>query len=211
MEKNKSNYMVRLVGNNKIRTAIFISGKGSNMKNLIKFSKIKNSPIVIDFVLSNNKKANCINYLKKNKIDFKNVGGYYPCNHEIDDLDMLYFLRNKKANISLPIIRENNQMDFFEWTNKDPLKINKYGIAEPTLGKKIYPDIIFVPLVAYDDDLNRLGYGGGFYDRYLEKVSKIKKIFKIGLGFSYQEIKKIPINKYDKKLDLIITEKKIIQ
>ena len=49
---------------------------------------------------------------------------------------MLYFLRNKKANISLPIIRENNQMDFFEWTNKDPLKINKYGIAEPTLGKK---------------------------------------------------------------------------
>ena len=65
--------------------------------------------------------------------------------------------------------------------------------------------------MAYDDDLNRLGYGGGFYDRYLEKVSKIKKIFKIGLGFSYQEIKKIPINKYDKKLDLIITEKKIIQ
>ena len=102
-------------------------------------------------------------------------------------------------------------MNFFEWTNKDPLKINKYGIVEPILGKKIYPDIIFVPLVAYDDDLNRLGYGGGFYDRYLEKVSKIKKIFKIGLGFSYQKIKKIPINKYDKKLDLIITEKKIIQ
>ena len=102
-------------------------------------------------------------------------------------------------------------MDFFEWKNKDLLKINKYGIAEPTLEKKIYPDIIFVPLVAYDDDFNRLGYGGGFYDRYLEKVSKIKKIFKIGLGFSYQKIKKIPINKYDKKLDLIITEKKIIQ
>ncbi len=99
-------------------------------------------------------------FLKKNKINFKNVGGYYPCNHEIDDLDVLNFLRNKKANISLPIIRENNQMDFFEWTNKNPLKINKYGIAEPALGKKIYPDLIFVPLVAYDDDLNRLRYGG---------------------------------------------------
>ena len=59
--------------------------------------------------------------------------------------------------------------------------------------------------------INDEGYGGGFYDRYLEKISKIKKIFKIGLGFSYQEIKKIPINKYDKKLDLIVTEKKIIQ
>ena len=150
-------------------------------------------------------------FFKKNKINFKNVGGYYPCNHEIDDLEMLNFLRNKKSIISLPMIRENNQMDFFEWTNNDPLKINKYGIAEPISIKKIYPDLIFVPLVAYDDNLNRLGYGGGFYDRYLEKIVKIKKIFKIGLGFSYQKLKKIPINKYDKRLDLIITEKKFIQ
>ena len=150
-------------------------------------------------------------FLIKNKINFKNVGGYYPCNHEIDDLNMLNFFRNKKKNISLPIIRENNQMDFFEWTNKNPLKINKYGIPEPISLNKIYPDVIFVPLVAYDDDLNRLGYGGGFYDRYLEKIEKIKKILKIGLGFSYQKLKKIPINKFDKKLDLIMTEKKIIQ
>ena len=150
-------------------------------------------------------------FIKKNKINFKNVGGYYPCNYEIDDLKLLNFLRNKGSNISLPIITENNQMDFFEFTNSDPLKINKYGIAEPISVKKIYPDTIFVPLVAYDKALNRLGYGGGFYDRYLEKIGKIKKIFKIGLGFSYQELKKIPINKYDKKLDLVITEKKIIQ
>ena len=51
---------------------------------------------------------------------------------------MLNFLRYKKINISLPIIKENKQMDFFEWTNKDPLKINKYGIAEPISLKKIY-------------------------------------------------------------------------
>ena len=149
-------------------------------------------------------------FLKKNKINFKNVGGYYPCNYEIDDLDMLNFLRNKKANISLPIIRENNQMDFFEWTNKDPLKINKYGIAEPISLKKIYPDLIFVPLVAYDKNLNRLGYGGGFYDRYIEKIIQIKKIVKIGLAFSYQELKVVPVNNFDKKLDYIVTENKII-
>ncbi len=77
--------------------------------------------------------------------------------------------------------------------------------------RKLIQIIIFVPLVAYDDDLNRLGYGGGFYDRYLERIGKIKNILKVGLGFSYQELKKIPVNKYDKKLDLIITEKKIIQ
>ena len=150
-------------------------------------------------------------FLQTNKINFQNVGGYYPCNHEIDDLDILSFLSNKGASISLPKIKENNQMDFFDWKNKDPLKINKYGIAEPISGNKVLPDIIFVPLVAYDNDLNRLGYGGGFYDRYLEKIDKIKKTFKIGLAFSYQKLKKIPINKHDKKLDLIITEKKIIQ
>ena len=149
-------------------------------------------------------------FLKKNKINFKNVGGYYPCNYEIDDLKILNFLRNKRAHISLPIVRENNQMDFFQWINEDPLKINKYGIAEPISLKKVYPDIIFVPLVAYDKNLNRLGYGGGFYDRYIEKIIQIKKIVKIGLAFSYQELKVIPISKLDKKLDFIITEKKII-
>ena len=150
-------------------------------------------------------------FLKKNNINFKSIGGYYPSNYEIDDLEILNFFRKKNINISLPVIRENNQMDFFKWSIDDPLKINKYGIPEPISSKKVYPDIIFVPLVAYDISLNRLGYGGGFYDRYLDKLTKIKKILKIGLAFSYQELKKIPINKHDKKLDFIINEKKIIQ
>ena len=70
MDQKKSNYMVKSTGI-KIRTAIFISGNGSNMKNLIKFSKIKNSPIKVDMVISSNKKSKAIQYLKKNKIDFK--------------------------------------------------------------------------------------------------------------------------------------------
>ena len=74
---------------------------------------------------------------------------------------------------------------------------------------KTVPDLIFVPLVGYDNNLNRLGYGGGFYDRYFEKNSKKKKIIKIGLAFSFQKIKKLPVNKFDKKIDRIITEKKI--
>ena len=102
-------------------------------------------------------------------------------------------------------------MDFFKWPNNDPLKINQFGIPEPTSSKKIYPDILLVPLVAYDNHLNRLGYGGGFYDRYIEKIEKIKKVIKIGLAFSYQKIKNIPLSKYDKKLDFIITEKEILK
>ena len=152
-----------------------------------------------------------LSFLKINRYNFKNLGGYYPSNFEIDDLEILKVLEKKKFKISLPIIKKNNQMDFFEWSNDDPLKINKYGIPEPISLKILYPDILLVPLVAYDKDLNRLGYGGGFYDRYIEKIEKIKKVIKIGLAFSYQKLKSVPINQHDKKLDYIVTEKEILK
>ena len=147
-------------------------------------------------------------FLNLNINNFKTLGGYYPSNFEIDDLEILEFLEKKNFKISLPTIRKNNQMDFFKWSKNDLLKINRYGIPEPVLSKIIYPDILLVPLVGYDKDLNRLGYGGGYYDRYIEKIEKFKKVIKIGLAFSYQKLKIIPINQYDKKLDFIITEKK---
>ena len=99
-------------------------------------------------------------------------------------------------------------MDFFYWSTKDPLVINKYGIPEPISNKVKYPDILLVPLVAYDKNLNRIGYGGGFYDRYIKKIKKNKKIITIGLAYSFQKVKKMPINEYDIKLDFIVTEKK---
>ena len=150
-------------------------------------------------------------FLKKNNLKFKSLGGYYPCNYEIDDIEILNFYEKKKIKISFPIIKSKNQMDFFEYTTKHPFEINKYGILEPMSLKKIYPDILFIPLVAFDKNLNRLGYGGGFYDRYLEKIENIKNIVKIGIAFSYQKVKKIPTTNYDKKLDYIITEKEIIR
>jgi 5-formyltetrahydrofolate cyclo-ligase len=98
-------------------------------------------------------------------------------------------------------------MDFFQWSSKDPLTINKYGIPEPTSKKIIYPNILLVPLLAFDKYLNRIGYGGGYYDRYIKKIKTKKKILTIGLAYSFQKVKEIPVNKYDKKLDYIITEK----
>jgi 5-formyltetrahydrofolate cyclo-ligase len=98
-------------------------------------------------------------------------------------------------------------MDFLNWSTDDPLEINNYGIPEPTSKKIQLPDILLVPIVAYDKDCNRIGYGGGFYDRYIKKINKIKKIITIGLAYSFQEVKKISINKHDMKLDFIITEK----
>ena len=152
-----------------------------------------------------------ISFFKTNRLNLKNVGGYYPSNYEIDDLDILDLLEKKNFKISLPIIKKNNQMNFYSWSRNDPLKINKFGIPEPVSTKVFYPDILFLPLVAFDSSLNRLGYGGGYYDRYIEKIEKIKKITKIGLAFSFQKISSIPINQYDKKLDFIVTEKEILK
>ena len=102
-------------------------------------------------------------------------------------------------------------MNFYSWSRNDPLKINKFGIPEPVSSNIFYPDILLVPLVAYDSSLNRLGYGGGYYDRYIEKIDKIKKVTKIGLAFSFQRILSIPIDQYDKRLDFIVTEKEILR
>ena len=145
--------------------------------------------------------------LKNKKIVNKVIGGYYPYNNEIDVMEILKKFERKNTCISLPKIKKNFQMDFYEWSSQDPLFINKYGIPEPTSNKIVYPNILIVPLVAYDKYLNRLGYGGGFYDRYIKKIKKRKKIFTIGLGYAFQKIKKVPINKYDIKLDFIISEK----
>jgi|TARA_B110000008_G_scaffold11634_1_gene11143 5-formyltetrahydrofolate cyclo-ligase len=173
-----------------------------------KILKLRKNNTNKNFKINSNK---FFSFLKKNKYNLKNLGGYYPSNYEIDDLEILRLLEKRNYNISLPIIKRNNQMNFFKWSNNDPLRINKYGIPEPISSKIFYPDILLVPLVGYDNHLNRLGYGGGFYDRYIEKIEKIKKIVKIGLAFSYQKLKSVPINQYDKKLDFIITEKEILK
>ena len=165
----------------------------------------------------NNKKNIQINFsqilriLKKEKINKKTIGGYYPVNFEIDDLKILKDLEKKKFIISLPVVKKNFKMDFYKWSFSDPLKINRYGIPEPETKDLVYPDIILVPLVAFDKNLNRLGYGGGYYDRLIEKLSKKKKIIKIGLALSVQKIEKVPINKYDQKLDFIITNEYIAE
>jgi len=148
--------------------------------------------------------------IKKNYLIKKSVGGYFPVNSEVDDLEILKEFAKRNYQISLPVIKKNFNMDFYKWSFDDPLKINQYGIPEPNSKKLIYPDVILVPLVAFDNNLNRLGYGGGYYDRVIKKLNKKKKILKIGLAFSNQKINNVPITRYDKKLDYIVTDKYIL-
>ena len=156
-------------------------------------------------------KIDILNNLKK-KIDFKNktIAGYFPINHEISILNLLQDLKKRNNKIVFPKIK-NSLMSFYRWERINFLTINNLGIPEPnTSKKKEIPDIMFIPLVAFDKYKNRLGYGGGFYDRYLKNAKNKKKIVKIGCAFSFQKINKLPTELHDEKLDLIITEKKII-
>jgi 5-formyltetrahydrofolate cyclo-ligase len=166
--------------------------------------KINKKNIQIDFNL-------IIKILKKEKINKKTIGGYYPVNFEIDDLTLLKKLEKNRFIISLPVIRKNFQMNFYKWSFSDILKVNKYGIPEPETTNIVYPDILLIPLLAFDKNLNRLGYGGGYYDRLIEKLSKKKNIIKIGLALSIQKIDKVPINVFDQKLDYIVTNKNILK
>ena len=177
----------------KLRTKILKIREKNNKKNIqIEFNQI-------------------IKILKKEKITKKTIGGYYPVNFEVDDLEVLKKFEKNRFNISLPVIKKNFLIDFYKWSFFDPLKINKYGIPEPETKNIVYPDIILVPLIAFDENLNRLGYGGGYYDRLIAKISKKKKIMKIGLALSVQKINEVPINKYDKRLDYIVTNKYILK
>ena len=148
-----------------------------------------------------------IKILRKRKYKNKILGGYYPYNYEIDIMPLVEKFQRLNYCITLPKIGMNSEMNFFQWSTKDPLSINKFGIPEPISNKTKFPDILLVPLLAFDKNFNRIGYGGGFYDRYINRLKKIKKIITIGVAYSFQKIKKIPVEKYDIKLDFVVTEK----
>tara|TARA_A100001015_G_scaffold297721_1_gene379547 strand:- start:1640 stop:2194 length:555 start_codon:yes stop_codon:yes gene_type:complete len=154
-----------------------------------------------------------INLIKKRGISKKAfISLYYPSSFEVDVLKILKVEYFKKFNFLLPIIQKNKSMEFYKWKHNEILYVNKYGIPEPTKTIKIIPSIMLVPLLAFDKDKNRLGYGKGYYDKYLFKYIKTHKhILTVGVAFSFQKYNKLPVNKKDFKLNFIITEKGIIK
>ena len=167
-------------------------------KNILKKRKNNFKKTNINYSLL--KKIFKIHKINKNKI----IGGYYPINFEIDCLQILKNLSKEGYKISLPVTKENKTMNFFEWSFNEILILSSLGIPQPNKLKKVIPDVLLVPLVAFDRFNNRLGYGGGFYDRYLNDN---KKILSIGFAFSCQKVNRLEINPFDKKLDVILTEK----
>ena len=149
---------------------------------------------------------------KKYKKKYVNLSSYYPASFEANTLKLFETGFINKLRIFLPVLKENNAMHFYEWKKNDVLKINQFGMLEPAiLSNHIVPDIMLIPLLAYDNQNNRLGYGGGFYDRYLNKYLKTNNnILTIGIAFSFQKHHRIPVINNDVKLNYILTEKGIL-
>ena len=152
--------------------------------------------------------------IKKNFLNNKIIiAGYYPSNYEVNIIEFFKLACEKNFKLALPVISSSSKMSFRSWVYQEPLFISKFGTLEPNKrNKEVIPDLVLVPLVAFDNQLNRIGYGKGYYDRSLKKINKIKKkIVSLGIAYSFQKYDKIPTNKHDVKLDYILTERGIIK
>lgn len=140
----------------------------------------------------------------------ENVFCYSAYAGEVETIRLIDSLLEMGKKVCLPLCDKNtNTMSARRINSRTELKSGAYGILEPT-GAEIAPediDFIIVPMVAFDRKRTRLGYGGGYYDRYLPKTKAIK----CGIAYSLQEADKLSKDKHDVPLDMIITEKEVIE
>ena len=137
------------------------------------------------------------------------IAGFYPFRNEINLIPLMKRFIVLGIKICLPITPSKYQtLKFREWTPEDKLVKGKYGILEPNKNSKVLePDLYLVPLLAYDHFGNRLGYGGGYYDRTLNQlISNKRKTNSIGVAFKFQKCKKLPIGEFDIPLNSILNE-----
>ena len=136
------------------------------------------------------------------------VSGFWPIRSEIDPRPALARLLARGHALALPVVlADATTMIFRRWMPGDTLAPAPFGLAQPLPeAAAVDPDVLLVPLAAFDRRGHRIGYGGGFYDRALERLEATGRRFKIGLAFTVQEVARIPAEPHDRRLDLILTE-----
>jgi 5-formyltetrahydrofolate cyclo-ligase len=138
------------------------------------------------------------------------IAGYSPIRSEIDPAPLMRELAAKGALLALPAITARGQsLTFRAWYPNDRLLSGPLGILEPSpAAAEITPDIVLVPLAAFDRLGHRIGYGAGHYDRTLAHLHKSKGFAAIGLAFAAQQVKAVPALQHDVALDYVLTETK---
>ena len=139
------------------------------------------------------------------------VAGYSPIRSELDPTPLMQSLAAQGARLALPVITQRGQsLRFRVWHAGDRLLPGSLGILEPSpAAAEIVPDIVLVPLAAFDRVGHRIGYGAGHYDRTLAHLHKSKGFAAIGLAFAAQEVAAVPALQHDVPLDYVLTETKV--
>lgn len=139
----------------------------------------------------------------------KVVAGYMPIRSEIDPLPAMHHLW-RHGPVAVPIVESAAApLRFDTWTPDTPMEAGAFGAMVPRVSVPIVPDVLIVPLVAFNRAGHRLGYGGGFYDRTLAKLRAEQDVLAVGFAYAGQEMADFPIGKYDAPLDAIVTETKV--
>ncbi len=143
-------------------------------------------------------------------LQFNDIMLYYPINNEVDLRYLFLPLKELKKNIWLPVVSGKN-MIFHLYENEQSLKPGAFGIPEPK-SSVIYKGkeescLVFMPGLAFTESRDRLGYGGGYYDRFLAN----RKCYTVAVAFDTQIVKQIPNETHDKRPDMIITDKRTIR
>lgn len=140
------------------------------------------------------------------------VSGYAPIKSEVDPLPLMKTIAGRGLTLALPVIVGlDRPLVFRAWTADTVLVRGPLGIMQPDAdAEEVEPDIVIVPLAAFDRQGHRIGYGAGQYDRTLERLRKSKHIIAIGVALAAQEIAAVPAAAHDVRLDLVLTEREII-
>ena len=140
------------------------------------------------------------------------IGGYYPLPDEMDPLPLMLALAEKGHRLCLPVVvAPRTSLVFRAYQAGDHLHAGALNVQEPTEAQeKRIPDILLMPLLAFDRFGQRLGYGGGFYDRTLNELRQTKAVRAIGIAYAAQEVASVPTGHYDRPLDAIVTERELV-
>jgi 5-formyltetrahydrofolate cyclo-ligase len=140
------------------------------------------------------------------------VSGFMPIRNEINPLPLMRRLAERGSRLALPtIVGRGQALRFRAWKFGEPLRRGQWGIREPEPGApEVDPDVLLVPLAAFDRRGHRIGYGAGYYDKSILALRARKSILAIGLAFAVQEIDEVPALPHDARLDLVLTEREVI-
>jgi 5-formyltetrahydrofolate cyclo-ligase len=140
------------------------------------------------------------------------VSGFMPMKGEINPLPLMKKFSGRGARLALPVIAGRGRpLVMRAWNFGEPLVSGVWGIREPPpQAAEVEPDIVLVPLVAFDRAGRRLGYGGGYYDLTITRLRARKPVVAMGIAYAVQEIAAVPAAAHDAALDLVLTEREII-